>query len=400
MPGRASIRVGAVLALALLGASARSASAQGAARPGAARWRLVPEVRIGSVDGPDALSRVTAIALDSAGHAYVTQPMDSRIRVYSASGRLLRTLGGRGGGPGEFMDVSALGWRADTLVALDGSQQRLVLFAPDLTPARTLRLTPVGDAISTLSDGLLANGLVLGHMRWGDYSKPDAPPISLVAYRTAGEAVDTLARVDGHGGGGCMVFAEERVRSCFVRPVMSDDLYRLDPGGRSLTVVMRPVPTHGQPAGAGVYRVDLGGDTIMRSTLSARAMPVPTAWRDSAVEARRKGLARLPMLSPKMIQRIVAEGLAIPDDYPLVRALLVATGGDTWLRLYDDGSRGGHWLVLDPAGRERASVSGPAGTTLLAVRGDAVWGVERDELDVPYVVRYRIAKGAPVRPGR
>ncbi len=291
--------------------------------------------------------------------------------------------------------MSGLGWRADTLVALDRQQQRFVLFAPDGTAGRSVRLTPVGDAISTISVGLLADGRVLGYPRRGHgYSDPDTPRMLLIAYRADGEATDTLARLDGHGGSGCMMFAEKKLRACFIRPVMSDDVYALDPDGRNLTVVMRPLAADRKDVTAGVYRVNLKGDTVMRSTLRSTPVPVPRAWRDSVTgefRARWQRMGEHMRIDGRMIERMVTEGLAIPEYYPLVRAIVVAQGGNTWLRLWQDASEA-RWLVLDARGDLRARVSGPAAATLLAIRDDDAWGVEHDALDVPYVVRYRVAR--------
>lgn len=73
----------------------------------------------------------------------------------------------------------------------------------------------------------------------------------------------------------------------------------------------------------------------------------------------------------------------------------VAAGrdGTTWLRREDAGGGTVKWLVLDAAGSPLAEVGAPAGLTILEARRDLVWGVEHDELDVPYVVRYRVRGG-------
>ena len=51
------------------------------------------------------------------------------------------------------------------------------------------------------------------------------------------------------------------------------------------------------------------------------------------------------------------------------------------------------WWVLDPEGAPLARTLTPSGVTVRAISSDAVWGVERDELDVEYIVRYRLVKG-------
>jgi hypothetical protein len=53
--------------------------------------------------------------------------------------------------------------------------------------------------------------------------------------------------------------------------------------------------------------------------------------------------------------------------------------------------------VFEPDGRYLARVQAPAGFALYPApvfKGDHVWGVVRDELDVSYVVRFRMGPGA------
>jgi hypothetical protein len=50
------------------------------------------------------------------------------------------------------------------------------------------------------------------------------------------------------------------------------------------------------------------------------------------------------------------------------------------------------WNVLDDVGNPVAMVRTDADITLFQVDRDAAWGVETDDLDVPYVVRYRLQR--------
>jgi hypothetical protein len=57
------------------------------------------------------------------------------------------------------------------------------------------------------------------------------------------------------------------------------------------------------------------------------------------------------------------------------------------------------WEVLDAAGRVVAGLEAPAALRVLAADRHQVWGVETDDVDVAYVVRYRVEPvgGAPPR---
>jgi hypothetical protein len=68
------------------------------------------DMRIGSVDDPEAgFSRVAGVDVDGDGQIYVFEAADMQIRVYGPDGRLLRRIGRRGEGPGEFQRVARFG---------------------------------------------------------------------------------------------------------------------------------------------------------------------------------------------------------------------------------------------------------------------------------------------------
>ena len=63
--------------------------------------------------------------------------------MFSRDGEFLRAIGRRGEGPGEFVDPVELGVLAgDTLVVWDWGSGRVVLFGPDGSHGRTIRLQP------------------------------------------------------------------------------------------------------------------------------------------------------------------------------------------------------------------------------------------------------------------
>ena len=52
------------------------------------------------------------------------------------------------------------------------------------------------------------------------------------------------------------------------------------------------------------------------------------------------------------------------------------------------------------AGASLGHLPVPRGTTLYHMRGDTIWGVQRDSLDVPYVVRFRVEPSLAARADR
>src|SRR5688572_9128209 len=64
---------------------------------------------LGQADGPGIIeSEVTRAAVDGRGRFFLFQQYSPRVKVFSAEGRYLTTLGREGRGPGEFRGVSAI----------------------------------------------------------------------------------------------------------------------------------------------------------------------------------------------------------------------------------------------------------------------------------------------------
>ena len=83
---------------------------------------------------------VPAIVLaDRGGRTYVVTREPSIVR-FDRSGRFDRTIGRKGGGPGEFEFPVSIGSQGDTIFVRDGIKQALVRFLPNLSPATDRRL--------------------------------------------------------------------------------------------------------------------------------------------------------------------------------------------------------------------------------------------------------------------
>ena len=120
-------------------------------------------------------------------------------------------------------------------------------------------------------------------------------------------------------------------------------------------------------------------------------------------------------------------GPAIPAEKPYFRSLELDADGRVWVRRSQPGARipdeelaergaptaGGpppipprRWReplaydVFAPDGRLLGHVPVPRGTTLHHMRGDTIWGVQRDSLDVQYVVRFRVEPSLAAPTGR
>jgi hypothetical protein len=117
------VRIAVAVALTIGAASAARAQQPTQDLDAAPRLRLVEELRLGSATDPNTgFSRVGSVAVDRDGQLYVFEVQDRHIRVFGATGRLLRTIGRAGNGPGEFAAPTvSVGISGDTVVALSGA---------------------------------------------------------------------------------------------------------------------------------------------------------------------------------------------------------------------------------------------------------------------------------------
>jgi hypothetical protein len=99
-----------------------------------------------------------AVPPDVGGSIAVIDGASASLRLFDASGRELRRLGGPGDGPGEFRDLTAAGvLPPDSLWAYDFLAARITVFGP-MGAVRTLRVegaVPYGTALGLLGRALL-----------------------------------------------------------------------------------------------------------------------------------------------------------------------------------------------------------------------------------------------------
>lgn len=183
----------AVAPLVLLAASCGDASQDGA--PGTRGTLDGPDVMlnavtdevftVGSVAGDDwdTFGNVRSVAFDNGGNLHIFDSQSEHILVVGPDGSLVRTVGGRGEGPGEFGNVSS------AIVARDGSytvlsSSRVDLLAPDGNFVRSVTLEQgLILASVALPDGrLVASQFVriADFMASGEFPDPEGRPIHVI----------------------------------------------------------------------------------------------------------------------------------------------------------------------------------------------------------------------------
>ncbi len=98
---------------------------------------------IGAAEGVDAVVKVFS-AFRRDDRIFLANGIDAEIREYDLSGKLIRRVGRRGHGPGEFVELTRIApFGADSLVALDRSASRVTVLDSNLSYARSFQLPVV-----------------------------------------------------------------------------------------------------------------------------------------------------------------------------------------------------------------------------------------------------------------
>jgi hypothetical protein len=357
------------------------------------QWTLEQEIRIGSIEG-DAeyqFGQIGFIAVDSRDRIYVADAQAQNIRVFTPGGQYVQTIGRPGAGPGElgagvaFLVVAT----GDTLFVPDLPNRRVNLYAPDGSEAGSFPLE--------LEKGLpmvwrgTATGIVACQVR--PLSLPNAPARdsmdAIVLFSTSGSVTDTVFKFPSGGtlnlGGGTPeinLYSPESVwditgEAGLLYGVNND--YRIsvyDQGGNLERVVSMP------------FELKPVAETDRRVIMEF----LERAWTDAGV----------PPQALAQLRQIVHFG----EFFPAFSAVLAGPRGSIWVQHVQPASElseeeledynlieesgAPRWDVFDAQGRYLGVVEMPPKFAPRLIRGNQIYGVWRDELDVQYVVRLRI----------
>lgn len=346
------------------------------------------DLEIGTPDGggPDTFGHVVAVDVDAAGNVYVLDQQAGHVVVFDADGRHRRTLGNPGSGPGE------LGAGTSTVVVGPGGH----VTVPDVGNARVTTFAPDGSATSwslTLQQGVpirwdgLADGTLAAQLRAIVDPASGLSSDPIVRYGTNGVVLDTIISLPE--GASVTVGADGLPTIRLFEPeplwdVASDgtlvwamnsayEIRAHAPGGSLTTVVRR------QASRRPVSREDQRALTgLVQDMLADQGVP-PAALQ--AISDRLRIAEHFPALAAIHLDSdggIWVQRVGIPSE----------ADDDTPLDPMNPGSP--EWDVFDANGRWLGTVRLPDRFTMMAIRGDALYGVVRDGLDVQRVVRLRL----------
>lgn len=344
----------------------------------------------GASEGEGALSAVFDVDVGADGRVFVSEPGFARVVVFHADGSFDRTLGRRGRGPGEFQTPGNLTWLGDTLTVLD-FQQGITLMSTEgeyydrisfsvpgqsrsfpLGPILPLADGSVGSYAPSLGSEVLAGRVP--HEVWLKMSR-------------GGEELDTLALRSPEGAFYALQTAERTTE--LAHPLSTSEVLAAPPSSAFLLLANRAPPGPGIEAPTYTLTVlDLDGDTLRSASVRYQAVEVTGADQDSIARAA----TSMDPASEDYATRVsdIRESVTWPTSYPAFSTALVGSDGVVWVRRHQYRGDAVRWDVFTAELEPRGSAYLPASLDVKLVSGGAVYGVELDDLDVPWIVRYDV----------
>lgn len=353
---------------------------------------------VGSVAGDnwDTFGNVRSVAFDSGGNLHIFDSQTEHILVVGPDGSLVRTVGGRGEGPGEFGNVSS------AIVARDGSytvvgSSQVDFLEPDGTFVRRVTL----EESMILSDMALPDGRLVASqflriadfMASGEFPDPEGRPIHVIpldgseptVHYTAWDLPEDPAAEDADEGS-------------------EPGTIRLSAGRAFEPGLHFDMLTDGRLALADSigYRVKLIG--LDGSVAGVIERPIaPLAVNEAIMEAERERYREETRQLERVwsetfqIEREGAEALVFADEVPVIGDLKADWDDRVWVtRSGADGGDDGPIDIVAPDRRYIGTLAADGLRTPDAFGPDGLLAyIDLDELEVPTVRVVRLVSLEP-----
>jgi len=360
---------------------------------GGSIWRdtvaLVRELSIGVLDGEDAylLGAVGGLDVDSGGHMYVVDRQAKNVRVFSAEGVHIRTIGRGGEGPGEFLRPDCVRATSDGRIIVRDAPWRFSVFSSE---GEYRGGWPILSGFGTSTAFFLdAQGRVLN---------PTLPD-TLVRYTVDGLVVDTVPEPSRGYAPPRLEVTMENGRASYSIPFLPSEKWTVTRDGRFLFGLTRE------------YRIDRWepNGPVLRIERVVDPVPVQSGEAAQARESVTRSIRSSNNPSWSW------QGPEIPSHKPPWLSVFGGLDGSIWVlrstvAVEEDNQewdperpeRGSptRWMgprvadVFDAGGSYLGPVKIPEEMSLYptpVLSAEAVWAVSTHELGFQQVVRYRLS---------
>ena len=339
-------------------------------------WKSAPDV-----GDSVTLGDVRGMAVGPDGRVFVWDHVTPTIWLYDATGRVVRRVGRTGAGPGEYDGINGIAVRSDGhLIAWDAGNARLNVYDAQGEAVTSWRLPITGTYMSNAVTADAQNRVWLNASGRLVYDANGTLADSVAVPRYSTDTPLLRARREGMSQGMGVPYATR-------------SLSATSPLGFIVSGPGRPYAVNAQHNGR-----------PLRIEREVAAVPVPEAERSQQ-------RARIEFSMERVQPDWRWDAPDIPTEKPPYSGFAVGSDGRIWVSLHVESeefepelpreprpdappvvrfrAKEHRWDVFEPDGRYLGRVKAPRELTAYAMRGDTVWGVLRDDNDVPAIVKMR-----------
>lgn len=355
-----------------------------------------PILSLGDDESGTTFGTVAGAIRLSDGSVVVADGKGRELRLFDATGRLIRPIARTGEGPGDLKRFGGLvRLPGDTVLLGDLQLSRLTRFSPSGLLVRT---TPVNrlptvrhDSLVSYTPVVLLLGAFSDGTMLGSYTGMRVnPPTGL--YR------DTLNLVRVTSSGQVATIGAVHVGESYVFESSATRLLSSD---------NRPFTARGTVAAGRTsfwyhdgrafelreFAPNGALKTIVR--LTRKLEPVTPreidAFRANLIASAKAEKEFEPGSRARSVEQatLIGKWLSFPPSHPAFTGLLVASNGEVWAREYGDSTKAQRWNIFTPTGALVATIEIPVGVEPLEIGRDYLLAKFRDDDDVESVRVYR-----------
>jgi hypothetical protein len=368
-----------LVAVIVIGCGSRDSSEP----PTVGMWTASPQISLGVAAGDPSVEFgvITGATKLRAGTLAVADYTNGEVRLFTPAGQHVRSIGGKGQGPGEFPALTRLTRSAgDTLIA--GGSTRVSSFTSDGEHVRDTRLSWAGVAappwaVETawpLTEALFLLKLITPGVPSRKVEEVRRPRELYLVAAANGTVVDTL----GEYGGLEQLKYEEGGRTHSANPVFA--AYTAQAVNADFVALgdLDADSVH-------VYEISSGVRTWVRIPLRRRSV-APNDWQTA-----RDALCR----DAPSIERCERDFLHLPreSESRVFDSIAIDSVGVVWLKI--PGVRRdtlAYWLTVDGAGKPLGRVPLPSDARVTQVGATYLLAIRRDSLGIQRVVEFSLEK--------
>ncbi len=371
---------------------------------------LVVDLAVGQADGADELTfgRIGGIVVGSDGAMFVYDADQTvgLIRMYAATGEYLRTVGAKGGGPGEYGQLNgfALASNGDLLI-WDGAGARVNRYASDGSFKSSFRIPVSGmftaNGLHVATDGTISLSSVIGRREIAN-----GPPVPIPGYIR----FDSLGALRDSVGYPRWTSAEPATLRVDSPDGTRSSLFSIPFQPGITTTLLSDGGVVGGYADRYVFTIVGAGAKPRQVLREVAAVPVTET---EATERR----AQIEQNAKRTDPSFSWTGPGIPATKPPFSSISVTDDGRLWVRVAQSAEvipedelpplrtdimpTPIRLTTRDPIAYDVYSADGallgrvklPPRTNVFRVRGDLAWGITRNEDDVEFATRFRVTPG-------